>query len=572
VLTQLEKDYGMSRKTAVATAVASALLIAACGGGGTKSATPTTVGGTAAPGPSTTVVAKPTGTVTIANVFGSPWTCGFNPMSGATQSLSVGVIYEPLVFIDILKNGKETPMLATGYQWSADKKTLTFTMRDGVKWSDGQTVTGDDVAYTFNLMKKDPVADTQSIWATGLQSVTANGNQVVFVWNTPALPYLYYVADLTGIVPQHIWTNSDHAKISQALDDKPVGTGPFLMDSCTPQLITYTANPNYWQPNEPHIAKVLYPSYLDNGPANLDLALGKDQWGGQYIAGMQSAYADKDPANNHFWNPPTTNVAIFFNLKHPITGQLAVRQAFAYGIDRASVAKIGEGGLQNPGNQCGIVLPNFKDWYDAASCDGQYNFDQAKAKSLLAGLGYSPSHPLSLNILTITGYTDWDASLQEIKSELAPVGIKLNIVDQDNGTTFLPNLQKGNFDLAYQTMPSAGPSPWYELRQALYGPNSAPLGQQGSTNYIRMMDPAVDALFDQYASADDATQHSIVKQLEQVMLTQIPFVPTTESVDWNQYNTKNLTGWATPDDQYALPAPYAWPDWEQILLHLQFKS
>jgi peptide/nickel transport system substrate-binding protein len=568
----------MSRTKAVAATIAGALLMAACSSSSTtKTAAPTTTASngsaTTAAGPTTTVAQAPTGTVSISNEQGQTWTCGFNPFNSNNTQVSVGNIYEPLVFMNILQNGKETPMLATGYTWSADKKTLTFTMRDGVKWSDGQPVTADDVAFTFSLMKKDPVADLQGIWSTGLQSVTASGNQVVFVWNAAAGPYLFYVADLTGIVPKHLWSSGDaFAKVSQWQDAAPVGSGPMTMASCTPQLITYTANTSYWQPNEPHIAKILYPAYLDNAPANVDLEQGKAQWGGQYIAGMDTAYAAKDPVNNHFWNPPTVNVGIIFNLKHAVTSKVEVRKAFAYGIDRAQVAKIGEGGLQQPGNQCGIILPNYKSWYDAGTCDGKYAHDPTQAAAMLQAAGYSPSHPLKLKIYTITGYSDWDASLQEIKGELDPLGIKLDVTDL-NQNDWLTHVQNGDFDLAYVNMPSApGPNPWYELRQLLYGANSADLGKQAVSNYERFINPTTDALFDQFAGADDATQHSLIKQISQVMLDQVPMVPTTESVAWSQENTKNLSGWATPDNPYALPAPYSWPDWEQVILNLKFKS
>jgi len=76
------------------------------------------------------------GTVVIDSVSGSLWSCGFNPFSSATDSLSEGVIYEPLVYINTL-TGKETPWLATSYSWSNGNKTLTFTTRHGVHWSDG---------------------------------------------------------------------------------------------------------------------------------------------------------------------------------------------------------------------------------------------------------------------------------------------------------------------------------------------------------------------------------------------------------------------------------------------------
>jgi peptide/nickel transport system substrate-binding protein len=567
----------MSRKHVVAAAVVGALLLAACSSKSKESASSTTAGGgtnpstTAGQGPTTTATKAPNGTITIANVQGQTWTCGFNPFNPAVNSLSVGPVYEPLVYVNSLKNQATTPMLASAFAWSADKKTLTFTIRDGITWNDGQPFSADDVLFTFNLLKKYPALDLNAVWSSGLTGVTAAANKVTMTFKAPAQPYFFYVASLTAIVPKHSWTTGDAAKDPVTFQDaNPVGTGPFMVNPCSANLITYTANTKYWQPGLPHIAKVLYPAYTDNGPANLDLANDKAQWGGQYIPGMQQFYVAKDPTNHHVWLPPTVNVELFFNLKHDVTSQLAVRQAFAYGIDRAAVSQVGEGGLQPPANQAGIVVPTFKDWYDE-STSGQYNHDTAKATAALASAGYSPSKPLDLTVITISGYTDWDASLAEIKQQLKPLGINLTINDLAQ-TTYNDKLFKGDFDLAYGNGSIApGPAPYYELRQLLYSANSAPLGQNASTNYERYSDKATDALLDQYAAADDATQHEIVKKLQAVMINTIPIVPTTESVDWYQYNTKDISGWPTPDDPYARPAPYAIPDWGQVLLHLEHK-
>src|SRR5262245_60984509 len=92
--------------------------------------------------------------LTISNESGQLWSCGFNPLNPSDTGLSVGFIYEPLVYVNPLQQGKTTPMLASSYQWSNGNKTLAFTIRSGVKWSDGQPLTANDVAYTFNLTKK----------------------------------------------------------------------------------------------------------------------------------------------------------------------------------------------------------------------------------------------------------------------------------------------------------------------------------------------------------------------------------------------------------------------------------
>jgi ABC-type transport system substrate-binding protein len=89
--------------------------------------------------------------LTISNENGALWTCGFNPLNASDTLLSVGFMYEPLVYMNPLQDGKTTPMLASSWTWGAGNKSLTFTIRSGVKFSDGTPMTAADVAYTFNL-------------------------------------------------------------------------------------------------------------------------------------------------------------------------------------------------------------------------------------------------------------------------------------------------------------------------------------------------------------------------------------------------------------------------------------
>ena len=84
-------------------------------------------------------------TVTISNENGALWTCGFNPLLGSDQLLAFGFVYEPLVYVNPLQNGKTTPMLATSWAWGAGNRSLTFTIRNGVKWNVGAAMTAADV-------------------------------------------------------------------------------------------------------------------------------------------------------------------------------------------------------------------------------------------------------------------------------------------------------------------------------------------------------------------------------------------------------------------------------------------
>ena len=116
--------------------------------------------------------------------------------------LSFGFVYEPLVYINALKNNAD----------DADAREVLHVVRrtrrcspspsaTGVKWNDGQPMTADDVAFTFNLMKTNPGLDINSLWSSILKSVSASGNTVTVQFKAAADPYFYYVAGDTPIVP-----------------------------------------------------------------------------------------------------------------------------------------------------------------------------------------------------------------------------------------------------------------------------------------------------------------------------------------------------------------------------------
>jgi peptide/nickel transport system substrate-binding protein len=514
--------------------------------------------------------------VTISNEQGTTWTCGFNPFSSNVDFLSFGTVYEELTFVNGLKSGATTNWLASAYKWSNGNKTLTFTIRPGVKWSDGKPFTAADVLFTFQLLKKHPALDLNAAWAV-LKSVSQNGNKVVFNFKTSAVPYFYYVADKTPIVAKHIWSSIKDPVTYK--DSHPVGTGPYTMSSCSPQVIKYQKNPSYWQKGKPTIQTVYYPAFTSNDPANQQLASGQAQWGSQFIPNINAYYLSKSP-DNHYWFPPLVNVSMFFNLKDPILKNVAVRKAMAYAIDRSKVSQIGEYGYEPPSNQTGIVTPTFASWLDQ-NLAKKITYNQQKAISTLQNAGFKKKgdtfqtpdgKPLKFTIVNIGGYSDWVASVQVIQQELKAVGIQIT-PENLASTTYTNDVLTGKYQLAYDGNESGGPAPYYELRQLLYSKNSAPIGQPAASNWERYSNAHVDKLIDQYAATTDpAKQHDIVKQLEAVMVNDVPVIPITEGVDWYQYNTKNLTGWVLKGDPFARPAAYENPDWGVMLLHLKPKG
>jgi peptide/nickel transport system substrate-binding protein len=559
----------MRRHKLLVAVAAAGVLAAAC----SSTPAPSSTGGTNSSGPS--------GVLTIDNESGGTWTCDFNPFNLNYISFALGPVYEPLAFVNELQSGKATPWLASGWTWSNGNKTLTFTIRNGVKFSNGDPLTAADVAFTFNMLHKpaNSAMDINSIWSV-LTSVTQSGsNQVVMQFKSAAVPYFYYVADQVGIVDQKIW--SKIADPATYPDKNPVGTGAFTTGSsdCTPQNIKYVANKSYWQPGKPKVAVVNYPSFLTNDTANTFLASGQAQWGSQFIPSIQSFYVDKSP-DNHYWFPPVVNVSLFINLKNPILSNVAVRQAMAYAVNRPRASTIGEYGYEPPSNQTGIVTPTFSSWLDtsqAAAFGNNYAYNPQKAISILKAAGFvrgsdgifqtKSGQPLAFNLVDNGGFSDWVAAVQTIQADLAQVGIKITPENLAQ-TTYDNDIYNGQFDLGYYAE-TGGPSPYYELRQWLYSANSAPIGKPAGSNFERYDNPATDALLNEYGTTTSPTQQaSIVDQLEKVMLTDVPLIPVTEEVDWFQYNTGTFTGWPTPSNPYAQPAAYNYPDWGQLMLNL----
>ena len=519
------------------------------------------------------------GTVSISDEYGETWNCQFNPYNPSVNFASFGPVYEELVYVDSLKNGATTPWLATNWAWSNSDKTLTFTIRNGVKWSDGQPFSAKDVLFTFDLLKKYPALDLNSDWSVLSSVAMPASNQIVFTFKTAAVPYFYYIADETPIVPEHIW--STIANPVAYLDPHPVGTGPFTMSSCSAANIQYKKNPTYWQPGLPKIETVNFPSYLSNNSANADLKNGTDQWGSQFIPNIQSFYLSANPKYYHYWFEPVYNVMVWFNLTNPQLA-LPVREAMAYAINRSQVSQTGEYGYEPASNQTAIVKPTFSSWYNssaAAQYGNAYAYDPAKAIQILTAAGYTrgsngifakDGHPLSFTIINNGGFSNWVASVQVIQSNLRAVGIAITPRNLSN-STFDSDIYTGNYQLAYD-WDSGGPTPYYELRAILYSPNSAPVGKAAASNFERYSSPSTDALIEQYASTTNtAVQTQVVDQLQRVMLADVPVIPVTEAVDWYQYDTQNIGGWVTPGDPYAQPAQYAVPDWAVLLLHLYQK-
>lgn len=512
-------------------------------------------------------------TLTVVNTSGSLWTCNYNPF--APTAVDTNLVYEPLYVINDL-TGQQDPWLATSYEWSADNKELTLTLRDGVTWNDGKPFTAADVAFTFNLEKKYPALDTYALWSDGvLSAVTAEGtDKVRFSFARVSTSSFRYIVS-TRIKPEHIWASvTDPVK---ANSKQTVGTGPYKIGSCSPQSITYVKNPHYWQKGKPLVDKVLYPAFVDNEPANRYLAQGKGDWGGQFVPNIEKYWVAKDPKHRRFWYPAVSNVGIAINVTKPYLNDARVRQALAYAVDKEKVSTKAMYGYQKPADQTGIV-DTFKEWRDEeASAKYGYTYDCAKAAAKLEEAGFTKGpdgmfrtpdgKELKLELINNGGFTDWVGAVKIIGESMKTCGINLQVSNL-NGNQFDSRRLKGQFDLSYDSQ-SAGPTPYFELRNWLFSKLTMPIGQDASANHGRWKDAKTDEYIRAYdQTLDKSEQMAVVRGLQHIMLEQVPFIPVTQNVSWSQMDSTRFTGWPSESNPYANPAPYS-ANWEVVLLHLK---
>ncbi|MCV5886666.1 ABC transporter substrate-binding protein, partial [Escherichia coli] len=114
-------------------------------------------------------------------------------------------IYEPLVVFNEMHGNTPVFRLAENFKMADDLMSVTFDIRKGVKWSDGQAFTADDVVYSFNLVKEKPELDQSGInsWVTGVEKV--NDYQVKFRLSEANSNVPYEIAKVP-VVPKHVWS------------------------------------------------------------------------------------------------------------------------------------------------------------------------------------------------------------------------------------------------------------------------------------------------------------------------------------------------------------------------------
>ncbi len=347
----------------------------------------------------------------------------------------------------VTNDGKSVvPQLATSYKVSADKKTYTFTLRHGVKFSTGQPMTSADVKFSLDQNTK--ASQGWGFINTAIKSVSAPSPDTVAVHLK--YPWAPLLADLSifanGIVPANYGGETE-----AQFYNHPVGTGPFKWDYWHKgSALRLVRNPLYWEKGKPYLNSITWTDVPNDNTRQLQLKGGQAQidqfpaW--STVASLKAAQG----VNMHLFNSTQTNYLAFNELRKPFQ-DVHVRRAISLAINRNALVKAVLFGNGKPANS---LFPPQVPFYQAATPGLQYNLAAAKQEMAKS----SVPHGFSTTIVIPAGNSDYLTISTIVQSELKPLGIKVKIQQLDPNTenTQTQNL-KYDMTLTLWTMDIADP-------------------------------------------------------------------------------------------------------------------
>lgn len=504
-----------------------------------------------------------------------PFTENFNPLLPSSFDAAgdaVFLIYEPLMMPDYATR-TEQPWLVTMAAWSNDGTQLTLHIRSGVHWSDGTPFTAADVAFTFQLLVKQPALNSSDL---PLMSASVGAHDTAVVdFSQPAYTLYSQIVSIMP-VPRHIWL-----KIGNPVtytNPQPVGTGPYTLSSFTPQVLTFKKNSGYWQASKVGIQTVKYLSF-DSAPSEeVALRSGQIDWAIQVFADFKNLTATKNIGGINA-DPGPASVYLMPNDSVYPLNLLVVRKAIDLALNRTAITTQGLGGLQAPissatglsgGLTSDIVAP-----YQGARVPAG---NPAAAKALLEQAGFKlvgnqfrtpRGGPLQFQILIGSEQTNLLDAAQVVLQELSAAGIGLT-VETENVTSVFADERLGHYQIVFYN-DGINFNPVEEYR-FLFGANHyAPSGTSTIDDLSRWNDAATALAFTVAESSNPRGDQyrQAVQTLEGTVVNQLAVIPLFTGVEQATYRADVVQGWPTgnnPNPQPQNDNPNVIP--MMFLLHL----
>jgi len=569
--TALRLLFGLSLIALVAIACASPATPAAPPPAATAAPAATTApAATAAPAPTTAASARGTcGTLKLL-WWQAPTILNPHLAQGTKDFDASRMVYEPLAAYD--QNGNPTtsnalaaeiPTVANGGV-SADAKTITWKLKQGVKWSDGSDFTADDVLFTWQFVSdKATAAATTANFADIVDGQKVDNYTVKFTLKASSpTPYSSFAGGNGLVLQKKTFQDYIGAKAKDAPANlKPVGTGPFMVTDFKPgDVVTYKANPNYRDANKPCFSDATLKGggdatsaaraslqtgdvdYAWNLQVTADVLMPLAQGGkgellstaGNSMERLMLNMTNPDPALGDNRSEPTQ--------PHPFLSDINVRKALSYAIDRKALEQLWGGPSVTGGATCNVLTapPPMVSTTKFDFCD--YSLD--KANALLDQAGWTKGSDgvrhkvvngtdVKMKILYQTSINPVRQKMQQIiKQGWESLGIPTELKTVDAGVYFSSgggtpdNIGHFYADVEQFANSSGPPGDTNFLRGWTCDQIKTKADNWSGINYSRWCDKNYDAIVDKAASELDPTKRNdLEKQANDAIVNGVSVIP-----------------------------------------------
>ncbi|MEV7967983.1 ABC transporter substrate-binding protein [Sphaerisporangium sp. NPDC088356] len=492
-----------------------------------------------------------------------------NPFTGiVVEAYEVwGLMYDPLIGYSP-KDFSPTPLLAESWTEAPDKKSWTYKIRSGVKWTDGRPLTARDAAYTFNrIIQGDYEKTNYGNYVTNITKAEAPDDTTLVLHVKKPTPIMTRLA--VPILPEHIWKDVDGKKVKSYSNEPSgapiVGSGPFtLVERKKGQYIRMAANPGYWR-GAPKIDEVVYRVFTNADAEAQALTRGEIDYAFDLQANVFKSLKDRPgittrAAKYSGFNEIAFNTGAALADGTPIgNGSAAlkdknVRLAISHALDRKTLVNRVLDGNGEPATS--VVPPIYANLHYEPPA--KQDFDQAKANQLLDAAGYAKGSDgirekagkkLSLRLFTRQESQESQNTGEFVKGWLKDVGVdvKVKVVSEDALTEIIG---RGEFDM-FEWGWVVEPDPDYQLSVFTCGKRSY---KDGNAVYADLSDsfycnPAYDKLYDAQSGETDAAKRAeLVKQMQQMVYDDAAYAVTYYYDDNVAYRSDRWTGFVPQPD------------------------
>lgn len=523
----------------------------------------------------------------------------FNPYLLAVQrSRGMLQLMEEQLFYTNYETNELMPWLATGYEASADFTAYTISLRDGVKWSDGEAFTADDFVFTINMLEENPELRNAAEASRSIASIEALDDLTVKITlNDPNPRYIQLswaarIHSSPPILPAHIWADQDPTAFNNYDPERgwPVFTGPYSLTSASPEQVVYDRRDDWWGA-ETGFADLPAPRRVIIVTAGVDeVVAARIQNNEVDSAAALSAHTlatvRRRNSNVIGWTDesPYGYAApcpfyLEFNTTHAPWDDPETRAALSYVIDRDLVANVA---FEGQGLAALFLFPaytglmNFLDSMSDVFAESAYHYDPEASAAILEGKGYSmqdgrwvdaEGSPIVIDFLML-GYNvgpSWGRSIQILSQQFEDGGFEVAVSDLDFGPYWERAIQ-GHWGVRMAWSCGSVTEPYQTLAN-FHSDLVMPLGESASRNFGRWDNPEYSALVDQLgqmAPSDDG-YGDLAREAMALFLADVPAIGLQQQLRVNPFNTTYWTGWPTAANNYV--NPQSWWSTAAIIMH-----